>query len=391
MTNSTIKTNQIKTPFSFEHAWRYIIILGIYLLMQTGVIGTFITKTLDPIVRNNEQYVETYTPEEQVFLDVTTDTNTLGIISDSAYDNYHQKHEGFAQRIYQKDGYSFIISPYALNSSVSAGTSQTQYLNQSSWLKDDVADEIISGTKTVWENNATVRILVAPVTEEIEIPPFFATTNTNLSFTETTNVLIRSPFYRGLLNFLIYFILFIPMIILAFPPVKADFDILKKMPLQETIKQTVYSFAMMMAANIAVLLLLTVIGYLGYKAPSDAVNEITINRIAASSGYIWMFLAAVIFGPIVEELVFRKAIFGLIPNNIVAVIVSSLVFGLIHVDTELLTGDFMLIFTTGIRYVAAGLAFGTSYVIYKKNIFIPTFAHMINNLLSMVAFAVIFM
>ena len=48
-----------------------------------------------------------------------------------------------------------------------------------------------------------------------------------------------------------------------------------------------------------------------------------------------MILAVVIFTPIVEELVFRKAIFGLFKNKWVGFAVSTLIFGLIHVTGEI--------------------------------------------------------
>src|SRR5690554_7517728 len=111
-------------------------------------------------------------------------------------------------------------------------------------------------------------------------------------------------------------------------------------------------------------------------------NQITINLMLKSPYFILMVLSAVILGPIVEELVFRKSFFGLIKNDKIALIVSSLVFGLIHITTEILSGNIALVIVGSIPYIAGGFVFGYIYMRHKKNIVIPILAHMLYNLLS---------
>lgn len=84
-----------------------------------------------------------------------------------------------------------------------------------------------------------------------------------------------------------------------------------------------------------------------------------------------------ITGPIVEEVIFRKCIFGFFKKNILPLIISSLVFGLLHV---IATYDFIHI----LPYVITGLIFGGIYVLSKRNIYACILAHMIANTVSLI-------
>ncbi|PAT01024.1 hypothetical protein CI105_08810 [Candidatus Izimaplasma bacterium ZiA1] len=84
---------------------------------------------------------------------------------------------------------------------------------------------------------------------------------------------------------------------------------------------------------------------------------------------ISLVIYSVLFAPLVEELLFRKSINGLFKNPVIGLIISSLAFGLIHVISG---GDYIQI----IYYAALGFALGASYMISKKNIFVPIILHM---------------
>lgn len=101
----------------------------------------------------------------------------------------------------------------------------------------------------------------------------------------------------------------------------------------------------------------------------------------------------VIGAPIVEEIIFRGVIFNFAKNlklpgklNIIlAFVLSSSVFGLIHVLMASITSGDTSELILGIPYIAAG--FVLTLVYYKtKNIFVPIAMHMIQN-----GFAVIVM
>lgn len=99
---------------------------------------------------------------------------------------------------------------------------------------------------------------------------------------------------------------------------------------------------------------------------ANTASIINITKIAPI-----MILASVLFGPILEELVFRRVIFGSImqaQNNFwVAAFVSAIVFGIIHLD-----------FTHIILYTITGFIFAFLY--YKtKRLITPIIAHMMLN------------
>ncbi|MCK9235458.1 MAG: type II CAAX endopeptidase family protein [Acholeplasmataceae bacterium] len=132
------------------------------------------------------------------------------------------------------------------------------------------------------------------------------------------------------------------------------------------------------ASNLISMLLSSALNF----PPSEAANQLAIIRALNSNGVIFMILAAVIIGPIVEELVFRKSIFGLIKNDTVAVIVSALLFGAIHLTQESSVVEALV---NGISYFVMGAIFGYIYVKNKRNIYAPIAVHMVVNLISVIA------
>lgn len=92
---------------------------------------------------------------------------------------------------------------------------------------------------------------------------------------------------------------------------------------------------------------------------------------------IYMLFSCAIVAPILEEFVFRISTKGLIKNNKLYIIISSLLFGLIHVIGSYKTPlDFLFI----IPYSSMGIAF--SYLYTKtKNPTLSVFVHMIHNII----------
>ncbi|MCR2823588.1 CPBP family intramembrane glutamic endopeptidase [Lederbergia panacisoli] len=84
----------------------------------------------------------------------------------------------------------------------------------------------------------------------------------------------------------------------------------------------------------------------------------------------FVVLSTSIFGPILEEIVFRKVIFGMLYNRFpfwVAALLSSLVFSLAHFDPMHI-----------ILYAAMGFTFSFLYV-KTKRIIVPIISHMMMN------------
>lgn len=139
-------------------------------------------------------------------------------------------------------------------------------------------------------------------------------------------------------------------------------------------------YTVMIVANI----ILTILGVTGTSE-----NEQTIQSMFNSdmTNIVLLFFTLVILTPIVEELVFRKALFGLVEpkfGSIAAVISSGLIFGLMHV---LAYGDFI----QSIPYIGMGIVFGYMYHYSGKNIIVTMTMHAINNLVAFISYVVYFM
>jgi membrane protease YdiL (CAAX protease family) len=114
---------------------------------------------------------------------------------------------------------------------------------------------------------------------------------------------------------------------------------------------------------------------------STPVNQKAILDMLSSDGLVFTLLSAIIIGPIVEELIFRKAIFGLIKHKYVALVVSSVIFGFIHVSSE---SSILVSLYQVIPYVSLGFVFGYLYLKHEKNIMIPIIVHMLSNFISII-------
>ena len=94
---------------------------------------------------------------------------------------------------------------------------------------------------------------------------------------------------------------------------------------------------------------------------------------------IYIYISAVIFAPILEELIFRQSIRNLIRNKWIFVIISGLIFGGMHVFTSEITSFVDVLYL--IPYSAPGMAF--AYMLYKtNNIFVSTGFHLLHNGIS---------
>lgn len=84
-------------------------------------------------------------------------------------------------------------------------------------------------------------------------------------------------------------------------------------------------------------------------------------------------LLIVLFGPLIEEIVFRYSFSTFIKNDIWFLVISSLSFGLIHG-----------VGIVSILYVLIGFGIGLVYLKTNKNIVASTSIHMLNNLVSVI-------
>ena len=89
----------------------------------------------------------------------------------------------------------------------------------------------------------------------------------------------------------------------------------------------------------------------------------------------YIFFSSVIFAPLVEELVFRQSLRNIIPNKIIFILVSGLIFGGLHILTGY-SGPIDLLYL--IPYCTPGIVF--AYILADSdNIFISIALHCMHN------------
>ncbi|MDV2581641.1 CPBP family intramembrane glutamic endopeptidase [Alkalibacillus haloalkaliphilus] len=107
-----------------------------------------------------------------------------------------------------------------------------------------------------------------------------------------------------------------------------------------------------------------------YVLGIDGGSENTQSIMEIIDANIWFIILPIVFAPILEEIIFRKIIFGELykrTNFIIAGIISALIFAAVHMD-----------FTFILTYTAMGFAFAYLYV-KTKRIIVPIIAHMAMN------------
>ena len=128
------------------------------------------------------------------------------------------------------------------------------------------------------------------------------------------------------------------------------------------------------------------VGYLIYilvgLISSTITNQTTsVNQQALEQLSYWYIIpAAIIWAPIVEETLFRRCLRSFIKNKVLFIIVSALIFGLLHTIHE---ESLLNIFVIGLPYMVLG---GYLAYIYTKtnNMFSNMFSHMLINSFALI-------
>lgn len=172
----------------------------------------------------------------------------------------------------------------------------------------------------------------------------------------------------------VYILLPIPFILIYLKDLKKDFKQFKtnyKKILLTTLKYWLVGIIIMIISSIIIAL----------SGISDNINqEANINMLKQAP--IIEILCAVIFGPILEELVFRRGLKNFTSNKHVYAITTGLIFAFIHIISSISNNSDIIMLIYLIPYGALGIAFGYAY---KKtnNIFGTITFHSIHNLISL--------
>ena len=127
-----------------------------------------------------------------------------------------------------------------------------------------------------------------------------------------------------------------------------------------------------------------IVGCLVMTISSVIISLITGNSTSTNEGLvrqnikvapIFMLFLCTVVAPVLEEMTFRKALYGLIKNKVVFIISSGVIFGLLHIVGSY-SGPLDLLYV--IPYGAMGCSF--AFLLAKTdNIVLPIGIHMIHN------------
>lgn len=103
-------------------------------------------------------------------------------------------------------------------------------------------------------------------------------------------------------------------------------------------------------------------------------NNQELIKESLKTSKILITIATVLFAPLAEEFVFRYSFSTFIKNNIAFIIISSIIFGAMHVTNIAI-----------IIYILMGVVFSLVYIKTDKNIIASSIVHMINNLFGVIS------
>lgn len=342
---------KIEQPKSPKNIKGYVYSITTYLVVM------FIVATMLFIIFSGiEGFVETVTPEDMIVETLGQDNSAISILPVGGYVITTLESLDDTHTIYTYDGYDFII-----------------HNSHTTFLVDNVFDfELL---KTFLESDSSIFIVYfesnaynGVMYDDLDVPLTYQ------SIERMTTIAL------SLLNFVVYILLFIPIVWFLISDIKYDFfEFIDKK--HKIIGFILSGYIYVFLANFLATSFMEIISLITGFENSTPVNQAAIIEMLSSSGLVFTLLSAIIIGPIVEELVFRKAIFGLIKHKYVALVISSFIFGFIHVSSE---SSVLISLYQVIPYVSLGFVFGYLYLKHEKNIMIPIIVHMLSNFISII-------
>lgn len=176
-------------------------------------------------------------------------------------------------------------------------------------------------------------------------------------------------------SFGIYMVMIVISVALAWPLLKESVDeCVKKKKFWENIALLVVAGYLISLAASSIVMIIT--------GAVDSNNEQLIQEQMRSFPVLMIF-TAVIYAPIVEEIVFRGAIYRTLEPKFgfwISGLIAGLSFGMIHVIDSLLTGNFADVLYL-LQYGGIGILFCYAYRV-NRSIYSSMVLHFINNLVA---------
>lgn len=327
--------------------------------------------------------IKEYTQDEIVLENIITDVSGVALIETNTFNMYKDEYNGYADSLYTYNGYEIVYN-----------TANT-YIEDLLLIKDD-SDVVIGFNEDIflsiyaanteilnyWDTDKTLEITRYQSDDQV-LPVYFITDDVEMiDYTDTS----LTPFYQSVYQFLIYIILLALLLRFLKKDLVYDFKKFKLIKNQWLVIIAV-GYLYVLLGNYLSSFISTLLSNAFSVPVSESINQITIVRMLNSNGVVFIVLSAVFIGPVVEELIFRKSIFGLIKNQNLALVLSALIFGAIHLTAE---ASIVTALINGISYFTMGAIFGYIYLKNNKNIMAPIVVHILINLISVVASIILF-
>lgn len=328
------------------------------------IVSLFLGEALRLVLSKNEVFHEHHTATEII-------VNNLQIKNSVTILNKHDLKEIDTNKL-QFDSYELKeFDDYLLISSKDAfiGIDEED-------INIDFIMQVFNSPNYLYNNYNVYRLLPKDISEDILTTYNISFDNIEHKIEDTTGFTI----FAGIIgNFIIYVVLLVGIIIISFNSLKLDYE--KTLQSKKIISTALIGIAMILFFNLIGNLIVTILSGLFNERTLTSVNQATIVSMFGSKYSYLIILNIVLFGPIVEELIFRKGMFGLFKNKKAALIISSLLFASTHLVME---DSLKAAIINFIPYFTPGLIFGYLYLDNNENIIIPTLTHILWNLISTV-------
>lgn len=325
-------------------------------------------------LQNIPGFQQTYTESELIFENIASDIDGIAIISDTTYEEYHEPYDDFVLNIYIYNDYAILVN--ADNEYYSDMLLITDAETEIVTLNTEALLAIIGDmTVTTWDGQEELINIYAGKNQTL---PYFFTAD----YFEVEGPITKiTDFGNSILNFSVYIILLPLIFFMLKVDFIGDFNEFKTIKSQ-WLPIILIGYVYILLGNVLSNYASTFLGDIFGIAPSEAINQLTIIGGLNSTGAIFMILSAVVMGPVVEELIFRKAMFGLFENGKIALVVSAILFGSIHLIGE---ASIPAALINGLSYYTMGFIFGYIYLKNNKNIIASISIHILSNLISVIA------
>lgn len=370
-----------KTDFNDPEYQKWIKRIPIYiftLLWYFIFVSLIVTNLLFPLIRSNFNTIS-YEDSATYILNYTAnDTDSIGFVDSNTFNGLNidadqiSTFDTITDKTILLHVGNYYYNDNSLGIFISVKSPHLSTIFENGSTNVNFINEVLgpNNSNIKWSNGKDLKVYYNFEDFNIESP---------IDLDSFSSIRVEKTIYVSLYNFLIYVLYAVPLLFFFMPKLKDDWHTLKKDHKENPIgNRIINNLALLIVAPAALNLVAIGLKVL-LNLPLVSSNQAAINNMLSSNGKYLMVLSAVLIGPFVEEVIYRKTIFSLIKNDTIAIIISSLLFGLVHVTSE---PNFLLLAINFISYAGAGVILGYIYKKNNHNLLLLYILHALSNLIS---------